>query len=287
MSSVLQVTKDNFEAEVLKSNKPVLVDFYADWCGPCKSLAPTIDEIANERADEIKVVKIDVDADPEIAAKYGVRSMPTLVVFKEGTAVSGVSGALPKSDLNAFIDDALTKDPAEIARQMEETGKKIVNTIFDKALELGLVTDEDAADKGEALDTLFKTAMMTGTLTQDDIQNTGGDPIAVLEAIAAKKNGPANDAGNDADLDGGKPSPNTPSAKLKDSFDGAIGNAREKLHDAADTLSHMTEGLKNPEVQEKLKNDVKDAVETGKAVGKMATKAAKDKMKKFFGGRKR
>ncbi|MBL1147657.1 MAG: thioredoxin [Pseudomonadota bacterium] len=287
MSSVLKVTKDNFETEVLKSDKPVLVDFYADWCGPCKSLAPTIDEIAGERADEIKVVKIDVDADPEIAAKYGVRSMPTLVVFKEGTAVSGVAGALPKSDLNAFIDDALTKDPAEIARQMEETGKKIVNTIFDKALELGLVTDEDAADKGEALDTLFKTAMMTGTLTQDDIQNTGGDPIAVLEAIAAKKNGPANDAGNDADLDGGKPSPNTPSAKLKDSFDGAIGNAREKLHDAADTLSHVADGLKNPEVQEKLKNDVKDAVETGKAVGKMATQAAKEKMKKFFGGRKR
>jgi len=287
MSSVLQVTKDNFEAEVLKSDKPVLVDFYADWCGPCKSLAPTIDEIATERADEIKVVKIDVDADPEIAAKYGVRSMPTLAVFKEGTAVSGVSGALPKGDLNAFIDDALTKDPAEIARQMEEAGKKIVDTIFAKAQELGLVSEEDADNKAETLDALFKTAMMTGALTQEDLQNTGGDPVAVLEALAAKKNGPANDAGNDADLDSGKPSPNTPSAKLKDSFDGAIGNAREKLHDAADTLSHVADSLKNPDVQEKLKNDVKGAVETGKAVGKMAKQAAKDKMKKFFGGKKR
>jgi thioredoxin 1 len=287
MSSVLKVTKDNFEAEVLKSDKPVLVDFYADWCGPCKSLAPVIDEIAAERAADLKVVKINVDEDPEIAAQYGVRSMPTLVVFKDGTAVSGIVGAQPKGNLDKWIDEAVQQDPAAIARQMQEAQDKIVNTLFDKAQELGLVSDEDADNKAEALDTVFKTALLTGTLTQDDIQNTGGDPIAVLEAIAAKKNGPSNDAGNDADLGGGKPSPNTPSAHLKESFDGALKNVGDKLHNAADTLSHVTDGLKNPEIQEKLKNDVKDAVQTGKAVGKMATQAAKDKMKKFFGGKKR
>lgn len=287
MSSVLKVTKDNFEAEVLKSDKPVLVDFYADWCGPCKSLAPVIDEIAAERAADLKVVKIDVDADPEIAAQYGVRSMPTLVVFKDGTAVSGIVGAQPKGNLDKWIDEAVQQDPVAIARQMQEAQDKIVNTLFDKAQELGLVSETDAENKAETLDTVFKTALLTGTLTQDDIQNTGGDPIAILEAIAAKKNGPSNDAGNDADRGGGKPSPNTPSAHLKESFDGALKNVGDKLHDAADTLSHVTDGLKNPELQEKLKNDVKDAVQTGKAVGKMATQAAKDKMKKFFGGRKR
>jgi len=270
MSSVLKVTKDNFEAEVLKSDKPVLVDFYADWCGPCKSLAPVIDEIATERAADLKVVKIDVDADPEIAAQYGVRSMPTLVVFKDGTAVSGTVGAQPKAALEAFIDDAVQKDPAEIARQMKETGERIVNTLFAKAQELGLVSEDDAADKGEALDTLFKTALVTGALTQDDIQNTGGDPLAILEAIAAKKNAPENDGPvNDDAPEDKKPSSKTPSAQLKDSFDGAIKNVSDKLH------------------VDDLKQNVNDAVETGKLVGKMATQAAKEKMKKFFGGKKR
>lgn len=275
MSSVLKVSKDNFEAEVLKSDKPVLVDFYADWCGPCKSLAPVIDEIANERAADLKVVKINVDEDPEIAAQYGVRSMPTLVVFKDGTAVSGIVGAQPKGNLDKWIDEAVQQDPAAIARQMQEAQDKIVNTLFDKAQELGLVSDEDAGDKAEALDTVFKTALMTGTLTQEDFQKTGGDPIAVLEAIAAKKNAPEAPE-NDNTAESGKPAPKSPSAQLKDSFDGALKNARDKLH------------------VDELKQNVNDAVETGKAVvesgkavGKMATQAAKEKMKKFFGGKKR
>lgn len=275
MSSVLKVTKDNFEAEVLKSDKPVLVDFYADWCGPCKSLAPVIDEIANERAADLKVVKINVDEDPEIAAQYGVRSMPTLVVFKDGTAVSGIVGAQPKGNLDKWIDEAVQQDPAAIARQMQEAQDKIVNTLFDKAQELGLVSDEDAGDKAEALDTVFKTALMTGTLTQEDFQKTGGDPIAVLEAIAAKKNAPEAPE-NDNTAESGKPAPKSPSAQLKDSFDDAMKNARDKLH------------------VDELKQNVNDAVatgkavvESGKAVGKMATQAAKEKMKKFFGGKKR
>ena len=96
--SVLHITKENFEAEVLNSNKPVLVDFYAVWCGPCKMIAPILEEIAAERED-IKVCKINVDEEPELAAKYQVVSIPSLFVIKNGQVTNQSLGARPKPQI--------------------------------------------------------------------------------------------------------------------------------------------------------------------------------------------
>ena len=100
--SVLYITKENFEAEVLQSDKPVLVDFFATWCGPCKMVAPIIDEVAAERED-VKVCKIDVDKDPELAIRFKVASIPTLMVFSGGDVVKQALGALPKKDILAML----------------------------------------------------------------------------------------------------------------------------------------------------------------------------------------
>lgn len=96
--SVLHITKENFEAEVLKSDKPVLVDFYAVWCGPCKMIAPILEEIAQERED-IKVCKINVDEEPELAARYQVVSIPSLFVIKDGQVTNQSLGARPKPQI--------------------------------------------------------------------------------------------------------------------------------------------------------------------------------------------
>lgn len=96
--SVLHITKDTFENEVLKSDKPVLLDFFATWCGPCKMIAPVLDEIAAERED-IKVCKIDVDAEAELAARYQVVSIPTLFVIKNGEITNKAMGAMPKAKI--------------------------------------------------------------------------------------------------------------------------------------------------------------------------------------------
>ena len=100
--AVIQLTSDNFENEVLNSDKPVLVDFYADWCGPCKMMAPVVDQIAEENAD-IKVGKINVDDEQDLAAKYGVMSIPTIGFFKNGDIVEKSVGAKPKSELLKMI----------------------------------------------------------------------------------------------------------------------------------------------------------------------------------------
>ena len=94
----------NFEEEVLKSDIPVLVDFWATWCGPCKMLAPTIARIAEEKAGVVKVCKLDVDEEPAIAAKYGIRSIPTLLLFKNGQLVKTSIGVQPKAAIEAMLE---------------------------------------------------------------------------------------------------------------------------------------------------------------------------------------
>ena len=94
--SVIAITKNNFEDEVLKSQKRVLLDFFASWCGPCRMVTPIVDEISEERTD-IKVGKVDVDEDGELAIRYGVSSIPTLIVFEDGLEINRIVGARPKS----------------------------------------------------------------------------------------------------------------------------------------------------------------------------------------------
>lgn len=101
------VTDQDFDAEVLKSETPVLVDFYAEWCGPCKAMAPALEEVAKEMEGTVKVAKIDVDANPEITNKYGIQAMPTLILFKGGEVAARHTGALvQKSKLEAWIKDS-------------------------------------------------------------------------------------------------------------------------------------------------------------------------------------
>lgn len=100
--SVINITKFNFDTEVKESDRPVLVDFWASWCGPCRMVSPIVDEIAAEHP-EVKVGKINVDEEPELAGKFGVMSIPTLMVFKEGKVVNQMVGARPKADIVAGL----------------------------------------------------------------------------------------------------------------------------------------------------------------------------------------
>jgi thioredoxin 1 len=101
------VTEATFDAEVLKSDKPVVVDYWAEWCGPCRMVAPVLEEIATENADKINVVKLNIDENPEVARRYGILQIPTLNVFSGGEVVKQIIGAKPKSallrDLAAFL----------------------------------------------------------------------------------------------------------------------------------------------------------------------------------------
>lgn len=100
-----KVSDSSFDADVLKSETPVLVDFWAEWCGPCKMIAPILDEIAKDYEGRLKVAKVNVDENPNIAAKYGIRGIPTLLVFKAGELAGTKVGALTKSQLASFIDE--------------------------------------------------------------------------------------------------------------------------------------------------------------------------------------
>ncbi len=101
------VTDSDFEQEVLEAETPVLVDFWAEWCAPCKMVAPVLDDLANEYDGKIKFTKVDVDTNPQTAMKYGIRSIPTLLVFKGGSPVDQVVGAVPKSVIKKRLDSAL------------------------------------------------------------------------------------------------------------------------------------------------------------------------------------
>lgn len=102
-----QVTDDNFEKSVLKSDQPCLVDFWAPWCGPCKAIGPVINELAEEYAGKVTIVKMNVDESPATPGKYGIRAIPTLILFKDGVIVDQVTGAVGKSQLIAMIKKAL------------------------------------------------------------------------------------------------------------------------------------------------------------------------------------
>ncbi len=105
--SVSEVTDNNFQAEVLESDVPVLVDFWAPWCGPCRAVGPVVEQIANEKAGKLKVSKLNTDENQQTAIQYNVLSIPTLIVFKNGQEVKRVTGAYPKQRLEAEIEPAL------------------------------------------------------------------------------------------------------------------------------------------------------------------------------------
>ena len=101
--NVKELTSENFDQEVIDSELPVLIDFCAEWCGPCKQLAPTVEEVANQMVGSVKVCKMDVDSNQELAVKYGVRSIPTLLIFKNGEVASTQIGGISKQQLEDFI----------------------------------------------------------------------------------------------------------------------------------------------------------------------------------------
>lgn len=105
--STVKVSDATFEADVLQSSEPVVVDFWAEWCGPCKMIGPSLEEISNEMAGKVKVVKLNVDENPGVAGKLGIRSIPTLMLFKDGKLAAQKVGAAPKSALVSWINGAI------------------------------------------------------------------------------------------------------------------------------------------------------------------------------------
>ena len=104
---IVHISDESFEEEVLQSEQPVLIDYWAEWCGPCKMIAPVLDEIATEYSNRLKVVKLNIDDNPQTPPKYGIRGIPTLMVFKNGQVEATKVGAVSKAQLTAFLDDSL------------------------------------------------------------------------------------------------------------------------------------------------------------------------------------
>ena len=107
MAQLIAVTDSTFDAEVIKSEAPVLVDFWADWCAPCKMVAPIVEDLAEEYDGKVKFAKLDVDSNPNTATTYGIRGIPTLLIFKGGQPVDQVVGAVPKSVLKSRLEEAI------------------------------------------------------------------------------------------------------------------------------------------------------------------------------------
>ena len=106
--AALEVTDDTFSKEVLNSKLPVLVDFWAEWCGPCKMVSPIVEELSNDYNGKVKVTKLDVDSNPQTATNYGIRGIPTLLMFKDGSAVDQIVGAVPKQDIAERLDKIIS-----------------------------------------------------------------------------------------------------------------------------------------------------------------------------------
>ena len=106
--AALEVTDDTFSNEVLNSKLPVLVDFWAEWCGPCKMVSPIVEELSNDYNGKVKVTKLDVDSNPQTATNYGIRGIPTLLMFKDGSAIDQIVGAVPKQDIAERLDKIIS-----------------------------------------------------------------------------------------------------------------------------------------------------------------------------------
>ena len=103
--NIIHVSDESFEQEVLQSDKPVLIDYWAEWCGPCKMIAPVLEEVASEYSDKIRVAKLNIDDNPATPPKYGIRGIPTLMLFKKGEVEATKVGAVSKAQLTAFLDE--------------------------------------------------------------------------------------------------------------------------------------------------------------------------------------
>ena len=110
-----KITDDSFEADVLKSGRAVLVDFWAEWCGPCKQIGPALEEIANEMGDRVTVAKLNIDENPMTPGRYGVRGIPTLMVFKDGKVAATKVGAMPKSKIVEWLNESIPASDAQRA----------------------------------------------------------------------------------------------------------------------------------------------------------------------------